>query len=524
MAGPFDFSLYPQAPQPQNPLSTMGSVVGLVGQMNQNKMFQQEFAARQAMGPIYQQSIEVNPLTGQAELNYGKALQAMAGDPAIAWKAQEFLAQAQAREAQQIANQKLQVETAIAMNNEILKGVVGIRAKPGGATKNDVFQFMKSLVDQKRVSPDKLLPYVQEIQALPDNDPRALDDYLHVKTLQGQDANAQGQYFLGQIAQINMPQGTFVGRQSPAFGFQGQTFIPAGVSPEAAAGIAQRGTAPVTRTIRDPQTGRLKEVTSTVGQLSGTDQMLAGGPAAPQGAPQVPGSAVAAPTGSDTDALRGTTSVPVGAVEGTKVVSEGAGKALLGAYDNAASSPTRLFNLREAYDAIDATQTGPGTQFTNAVKSYFNSLSPDWLESIGIKPEWDADDVKNYDKAVKYTSQIAAATGSRSDAALASAITGNPSTRINQLAAKDVLKAMMALERMGQAELEAFQQSGKSEAEYNKWKTSEWNKNLDPRVFIVEYLSEPEKAKLKQSLLDKPAERKRFEDSWVRMQGYGVLP
>lgn len=85
---------YPQ-PQPGlNPLQTLSEFSQIQGRLNQNELFQQEYAARKAMGPIYQSSID--PKTGEIDLT--KLLIGVSTNPATAWKAQELMKDIVSRE------------------------------------------------------------------------------------------------------------------------------------------------------------------------------------------------------------------------------------------------------------------------------------------------------------------------------------------------------------------------------------------------------------------------------------------
>jgi hypothetical protein len=71
----------------QNPLQQAGAVAGLQGQLLQNQAQQQEFKARQAMGPVLQAAVD--PKTGVLDPN--KALLGFASHPDLAWKAPDLV-------------------------------------------------------------------------------------------------------------------------------------------------------------------------------------------------------------------------------------------------------------------------------------------------------------------------------------------------------------------------------------------------------------------------------------------------
>jgi len=92
---------WPTAPQGggmlgggQGPLDTFGKFAQIQNMLNQNQLFQQQFQANKALGPILQQSVD--PRTG--EIDYVKATMLMAMNPATAFKAQEFASNALLRQ------------------------------------------------------------------------------------------------------------------------------------------------------------------------------------------------------------------------------------------------------------------------------------------------------------------------------------------------------------------------------------------------------------------------------------------
>lgn len=86
----FDTSSYPSAlPAPTDPLAQIGKVLQIQGLQQGLQMQQQEFKARQALGPILQQSID--PQTGELDIN--KFLVHGASNPDVAWKMPEITLQ-----------------------------------------------------------------------------------------------------------------------------------------------------------------------------------------------------------------------------------------------------------------------------------------------------------------------------------------------------------------------------------------------------------------------------------------------
>lgn len=86
----FDTSSYPSAQvAPQDPLAMIGKVLQIQGAQQAIQNQQMEFKARQALGPILQQSID--PTSGELDIN--KFLVHGASNPDVAWKMPEITLQ-----------------------------------------------------------------------------------------------------------------------------------------------------------------------------------------------------------------------------------------------------------------------------------------------------------------------------------------------------------------------------------------------------------------------------------------------
>ncbi len=117
-------------------------------------------------------------------------------------------------------------------------------------------------------------------------------------------------------------------------------------------------------------------------------------------------------------------------------------------------SAGRIYQLQSALgdlQALGPTGTGPSAGTLNNVRSYLQSL-PVIGQSLGVDPS----KVASYDEANKYLTAYAAARASRfgggTDQQLATTLSSNASTHISNLAAQDVVKANIGLERMDQSQ------------------------------------------------------------------------
>jgi hypothetical protein len=156
-------------------------------------------------------------------------------------------------------------------------------------------------------------------------------------------------------------------------------------------------------------------------------------------------------------------------------------------HNAAADAPMRLNLLQQARDSLSGIQTGPGTDWRNTAKSFFNALAPDMAKKIG----WTGD-VQSYDEFKKiltnYASSVSGSLGSGTDARLNAAITGNANPGISKMANEDILAKTMAAEKMRAAQDYAFQNSGLTTDKFNQWQ-SQWNKSVNPDAFVFTSMS-----------------------------------
>ena len=279
----------------------------------------------------------------------------------------------------------------------------------------------------------------------------------------------RGKAWLGENQPISTGGGTkFI--QQPAFGNsapQDRGFVPNTLSP---------GT-PVTNpnTLQQDYAG-------------GTGNPPVQGPAtaAPRARPAAPATPMAAP--------------PPGAAEAARATGQGSGEELVGARHRSLNYQQEVFPLEQAIPALEklgTKGTGPGTESINHLKSFVLSNIPG-ADFKGLK-----DDVATYDKAKKYLTDFVNQNGNSStNDKLAAAFAGNPSVNISNAAAVDVAKSALALRRMKQAQLVAFEQSGLPDKDYAKF-ASKWAVGVDPRAFGFDMMTVAQRNAVLNSISDK---------------------
>lgn len=167
---------------------------------------------------------------------------------------------------------------------------------------------------------------------------------------------------------------------------------------------------------------------------------------------------------------------------GASTAATGSATAAQTLHNAASDVPIRVNLLEQARQALQSISTGPGSDWRNTAKSFFNSLSPDLAKSIGF-----SGDVRDYDEFKKiltnYASSVSGSLGSGTDARLNAAITGNANPNISKLANEDILAKTIAAEKMRAAQDYAFQNANIPPEDFNKWQ-SQWNKAVDPDAFV----------------------------------------
>lgn len=192
--------------------------------------------------------------------------------------------------------------------------------------------------------------------------------------------------------------------------------------------------------------------------------------------------------------------------------------------EGAASSPTRINLLKQAQAALanPNVQTGPGTDWRNMAKSFFGALAPDISKALGT-----AENVKDADEFKKvmnqYANQASAGVGTGTNDRLNIALVGNANPEISKMANEDILKKTIAVEKMQQAKNYAWQNSGLADTnpqKYQQW-SSQWNKTVNPDVFIYDELSEDQRARMTRKMT--PKDKDKFDLDYYRAHKAGLV-
>ncbi len=428
--------------QMPNPLDTMDKLASTQNLINQNKLFGQTFAARQAIGPLYQQAID--PQTGQLDTN--KLLSLAAQDPRTAFMAGDLAQQALSRQQQQTAITGEQLNQAHQSMGLVQNQLSSLLNQPN-VTPKDVIGVAANLMSAKAITPEAA---AAALSGMP-QDPAQLKPWLQQHLLNSMDAQQRLTAMYGAPQVINTGGQQQIVQTSP---LTGATRLDGAVnntvSPEAAlnAAVAQRGqNIAAAEPVGIPQPNG-QTAYYTKGQIAGT--VGGGAPLQPVGMSPQLGAGRSADLSVD---------------------------ALAQDRQAAAGAPGRIYQLSQALTGLQGAQTGEGSEALNTMRGV--------AATLGM-----GDGAKNasYDEANKYLTQYAMnaanALGGATDGKIATALSGNASTHISNLAAQDVVRANIGLERMGLAAQQAFQTSGLPENQWLPFK-QQWTASHDPRAFVL---------------------------------------
>jgi len=149
-----DTSIYAK-PGP-SPMEQLQQMAGVQNTVNQNKLFQMNIAAQQAMGPIMQQSVD--PATGHFDPN--KAAVLMAQDPRTAFKVPEYLQQLAQNGKLQADTLKTHADMVMSQTSNMLnKHVVPLMEMGPNITRQDLQQKLATAVSIGDVPPEMAWNY-----------------------------------------------------------------------------------------------------------------------------------------------------------------------------------------------------------------------------------------------------------------------------------------------------------------------------------------------------------------------------
>lgn len=479
-----------------NILQTLLGATQLRGQIQSQK-------SNGALSRILQQSVD--PVTGQPDMN--KALSLAAQDPDAAYNLPAFQAQILNQKNNQLQYDKGKLELAQKRTDLLSAGFGGLLAS-GNITPQAVAQLGSQGIKAGLFTPEDFVSFTSDMPS----DSGGLMSWARQKHVGFSQDSERLKTLMPQIQNINTGSQQLVAAFDPLTGAPtGQTtVINNQMSPEAASQPTQ---------IYDPASGTMRTVTRD--QFSRIAQ--GGGEGAPQGyVPDTSGGSLG--TGRLTpiaDAAPGVQAAPAaGVAEAAQVVGKGAAEASLSLQSQADAAPQAIYQFQNMREKLADINTGPGTDWRNTAAAFFTGISPEISARIGIDPQKiaSAEEFKKY--ATQVTQATLASLGEGTDSKLASAAAANPGTQLSKLGNQQLLDVLIAGQRAIVAKNAAWQNSGLPPDQFNRFST-QWNKEVDPRIFTLQDMPREKAISMRDSL--KPAEQKAFDASYNRAVQSGLI-
>ncbi|MEW9272403.1 hypothetical protein [Gluconobacter oxydans] len=464
-------------PQPTNPLEFASQAIGVRNALLGNKIQQAKYDAEMAQG---------NALLGatgaDGKTDYAKARATMASDPAAAYGAAQAVREQNAARSDDLAN-------TVAGKNAVGAILSYVGSNPDPAHLYAAKRMAKAIFPGQDVD-----AIVNQIAQHPDGIAGGVAQLTNSMQAPGQqEANVYGT----PGATVNNGQQTIIGTQQSAMNggqFQPTTTVQQQTSPE---------------TNSTPM-----EVINPDGSHSYVrrDQIVGSAQGRPTVPPEVMGSG-RYPTAQP--ANPGYQSAPAaGRVESQRAAAEVAGHAAGDQFGQAgqlsAGFGDRMYRSQKALQLLQeiSPASGKPAELHNRIVNV--------AVSLGMTTP--SDKAAAYDEANKYLTQLAASQpgAAHSDAQLATALAGNPSTHINNLAAQDALRANIALDRRANAAYLAFHQQypgTEAQVHANEWPAfqNDYTTKKDARAFMFDIMTPEQRARLWSSMDGKQRQAFRSE-------------
>lgn len=483
---------------PPNMLQTLLGATQLKGAMLQQQQLQQQMGANKVISAAYQQATD--PTTGQVDQNKLRAI--IASSPEAAYNLPVIQGQLQEQQNKQLEFDKNKFDLAMKQNT-YFKNQFAPLAQAENVSMEDLARIGAGAVK------DGLLPVEDIVRKMRDipNDPAGRKEWVRNFYLQSLDNSTQLEAMMPKTQIVN------TGGQQQILNID-----PLTGQPRLAAGLQNTmdpNTASSPVAAFDPRTGAPINLTREqfanqanglppAGASSGTGRYPGGGAAPTQGMPSV-----GVQTGPS-----------LGQAAAAETVGKGSAEGVLNLQSQAEGSPQRVYFLQDMMANLPKFDSGPTADWTAKANALALQLAPGMAAKVGIDPQA----VASKEEFAKFATNLAinstSGLGAGTDSKLAAAVAGNPNASLSKLGNEQIMKVLIGTERATQAKNEAWQNAGVQPQEYGKW-SAQWNKEVDPRVFVVPELTQDERAKMFKGL--KPADQKRFLDSYRTAVDAGII-
>lgn len=496
---PVDTSMY-QPQQGQDAMSRASNMLGVLGAINQNKLFQQQYNANMAAGQAAKEAVD--PATGMIDsAKYGNAL---ANGPA-AYRLPEFMLQNQQMKSGQLDIDTKQLDLANKHLTSMGNYYSGLLAKQGPLTQKDVLDATGKMVSEGLVTPQMA---AQELQNLPQDDAgiRNMLSQMMLRTMDGQ-AKIQAMYGTPQMVQ------------------RGGSQVPIMMSP--LGGTRQIGpeipnTLPPSTQVFNPQSNQMEFLGGGLGGLQQPGGMLGGAFGGPKQTPRFGGGPNSDGSMSFAGGAGGLAAAPpLGAAEAASVTGQESAKQGINLQNMADLVPQRKSALSQMENALNKFDPGPTSEWTKNVKALAGRY--------GLTGDETKRGVASQEEFTKLGTQIALQQlqmlgSDGTNDKLGAAIQANPSTALSKMGNKQIIALLKGNEDALAVKNQAWQQWQKQYGpqSYGQFST-EFNKNYSPTVFQSVYMSPKERSDMINSMSKE--EQKQFlsnyrnaiNNGWVKL-------
>lgn len=485
------------------PLSTNngGNLLQTLGMATQLRQAIDQQAANRAVSEAYKANTDQ-----YGRINYDALTAALSQGPA-AYNIPQIQAQINEARTNQLNFDTKQIEQAAKRTEFVSNGFGGLLAS-NNITPAAIMQLASSGIRQGLFTPQDVMNVTGDMPT----DPAALRDWVKQKYVGFSSDTDRLKTLLPQTQTIN------TGAQQVLASIDPLTGQPTGattvfnneLSPEAASQPTQ---------IFDPASGTMRNVTRRqFAQLAGGGGSL----------PAVSGTQLGgAPGGLGTGRINPVSGAPgiqaapaLGSAEAAQVVGKGAAEQSLALQSQADAAPQAIYQLQNMRKALDDINTGPNADWRAQAQALALGVAPEIAQKVGVDPQ----KVASLEEFKKYSVQLAQATaaglGDGTDSKLASAVAANPNISLSKLGNQQIIDVLIATQRANQAKNMAWQNSGLPPEQFNKFST-QWNKEIDPRVFAAQDMSNDQVWKMVDTLTKR--EQEAFMRSWDKAQRLGYV-
>lgn len=510
---PVDTSSYPQPQPAPNFAQTLGSVAGTIGQLNQNKLFGQQYQTNLATSQIYKEAM--NP---DGSIDQGKLTNLLQSNPSAAYGIGPVLEQSQQIQHQNIANQQAKYDL---LKNHLttLAGYLGPLAS-GNPTVNDVAATIGHAISTGVATPQEAANFWSTLPRDQQGNPDptqikswAQDNLQRVQT-------AAEQYGITNPAPVQVNTGgqthlTVMPQNGPIHdvGKIDNTLPPMATRQNININHgAPMAIGPITSELQVPgQTASQAQASALAGSMPG----LSGN----GGGNTQPSPATAAPSGM---VQTGLAPGEAEAQQHQAVAGADQGVTLQKAADTVPQQKAILGNLEAALRNFTS---GPGADWRKVAGALANTP----LQAVGFSG-FNAKSIASQEEFVKQAtnlaqSQFATLGGTGTDAKLESTMHTSPNETLSKQGNQNIINLLKgnadAIAVKNQEWQKFQQQSGNGPGDYGKFST-QFNTEYDPRVFQSQYMGAADRASMLKGMTK--GEQKQFRQSYNLAVEKGWIP